>query len=44
MEVTYQARVVGGGLNMRSKPNDKATRICQIPDGSIVTVTEDLAG
>ena len=44
MEVTYQARVVGGALNMRAKPDKSSDRICQIPDGSIVTVTEDLAG
>lgn len=44
VEVTYKAKVVGGALNMRAEPSTSAARICQIPDGEIVTVTEDLAG
>ena len=44
MQVTYQAKVVGGNLNLRSRPDTASERVAQIPDGSIVTVTEDLAG
>lgn len=41
MEVTYQAKVVGGGLNLRESASSNADRICQIPDGTVVTVTEE---
>ena len=44
MKVTYQAKVIGGALNLRSGPSKSDERIDQIPDGTIVTVTEDLAG
>lgn len=44
VKVTYQARVIGGALNLRASPSREATRIDQIPDGTVVTVTEDLAG
>lgn len=37
----YQAKVVGGGLNMREQPSKTAERVCQIPDGSIITVTDE---
>ena len=38
----YQARVVDGALNLREAPSKSALRIIQIPDGSEVTVLEDL--
>lgn len=44
VKVTYQAKVFGGKLNMRTEPSVSSSRICQIPDGETVTVTEDLAG
>lgn len=44
VEVTYKAKVINGALNMRKAPSTDAERVCQIPEGEIVTVTEDLAG
>lgn len=41
IKVEYQAKVVGGNLNMREQPSKSAERLCQIPDGSIVTVTDE---
>lgn len=41
VEVNYQAKVVGGGLNMRKAPSTSSDRICQIPDGAVITVTEE---
>lgn len=41
VEVTYQAKVVGGNLNMRETASSSAVRICQIPDGTVITVTEE---
>lgn len=40
-KMSYQAKVVGGGLNLRTKKNKKSDLIIQIPDGSIVTVFDD---
>ena len=37
----YQARVVGGKLNFREQPNKNADRICQIPEGTILNVTDE---
>lgn len=37
----YQAKVVGGKLNLREQPNSAAERLCQIPDGEIVNVTDE---
>lgn len=37
----YKAQVTGGGLNLRAKPDKKSDRICQIPNGSIVTVFDE---
>ena len=43
--VTYFAKVVGGGaLNLRTEPNKDSERLCQMPEGSIVTVTDELSG
>lgn len=44
IEVTYQARVTGGKLNLRREPDVNAERIMSIPDGMTVTVTADNAG
>lgn len=41
MKVTYQAKVIGGALNLRTEMSTSADRITQIPDGSTVTVTEE---
>jgi len=41
VEVTYRAKVIGGALNIRKSPSTSADRICQIPDGSIITITEE---
>ena len=41
MKVTYQAKVIGGGLNLRKEMDTRSERIAQIPDGSTVTVTEE---
>ena len=38
-EENYQARVLGGKLNLRKGPSSAMTRITQIPEGGIVTVT-----
>lgn len=38
---SYQARVLGGKLNLRKGPSSATVRITQIPEGSIVTVTGD---
>lgn len=39
--VEYQAKVIGGNLNLREQPQKSAERLCQIPDGTIVTVTDE---
>ena len=39
--VSYQARVVGGGLNMRKTASTASERLCQIPDGTLVHVEEE---
>ena len=39
--VLYQAKVVGGGLNMRSSPEISAERLLLIPDGTIIKVEEE---
>ena len=44
MQVTYRAKVIGGALNLRAEPTKDSERLDQMPEGSIVTVTEDLAG
>lgn len=40
-QVDYQAKVVGGALNLREQPSKASDRLCQIPDGSIITVTDE---
>lgn len=40
-KVEYKAKVVGGALNMREQPQKSAERLCQIPDGTIITVTDE---
>lgn len=37
----YKAKVVGGTLNLREEPSTSAKRIGRIPDGTILTVTEE---
>lgn len=37
----YKAGVVGGALNLREEPATSAKRIAQIPDGTVLTVTEE---
>jgi len=39
--VAYDARVVGGNLNMRDEPTKYGDRLCQIPDGTILKITEE---
>lgn len=39
--VDYQAKVVGGKLNMRKSPSSNSERLCQIPDGSIISISEE---
>lgn len=41
---SYQAKVIGGNLNLRRNASTDAPRIDQIPDGSTVTVIEELPG
>ena len=41
MSVSYQARVVGGALNVRKTASTGAEKLCRIPDGTIVHVTEE---
>lgn len=41
LKVTYQAKVIGGGLNLRKEMDTRSERVMQIPDGSTVTVTEE---
>lgn len=38
---TYQAKVIGGGLNLRKDTSSASVRITQIPEGSIVSVLEE---
>ena len=40
----YKAKVIGGGLNLRTRPDKNAERIIQMPDGSIVTVMDETGG
>lgn len=37
----YQAKVVGGALNLREQPSKASERLCKIPDGTIITVTDE---
>lgn len=37
----YQAKVVGGRLNLREQPSSGASKVCQIPDGEVVNVTDE---
>ena len=37
----YQAKVVGGKLNLREQPNFGAESLCRIPDGEIITVVDE---
>lgn len=37
----YKAKVVGGKLNLREEPATYARKILQIPDGTVLTVTEE---
>ena len=39
--VMYQARVIGGSLNLRESPSLSAKKIGSIPDGTVVEVSED---
>lgn len=39
----YQARVIGGALNLRKDKKQNASRVCQIPNGSTVEVLENYA-
>ena len=39
--VEYQAKVVGGALNMREQPSKSSERICQIPDGTVLMITDE---
>lgn len=41
MEVNYQARVVGGALKLRKQPSQNADWVCRIPDGTVITITEE---
>lgn len=41
VEVDYEAKVVGGYLNMRESPNKASKRLCQIPEGEIIRVSEE---
>ena len=36
-----QYKVVGGKLNLREQPSVSSERLCQIPDGEILTVTDE---
>ena len=42
MKVSYKAKVIGGGLNLREQMSTSSTRITQIPDGATVQVLEEL--
>jgi len=42
MEVNYQARVTGGKLYLREEPSANCDWLCRIPDGTIITITEEL--
>ena len=39
--VPYKAKVIGGGLNLREQPSTKSERLDQIPEGTILDVTDD---
>ena len=39
---TYQAKVVGGGLNLREQPNFNAGKLCLIPNGEILTIMDEV--
>ena len=42
VEVNYQARVTGGKLYLREEPSANCDWLCRIPDGTIITITEEL--
>lgn len=42
LKVTYTAKVIGGALNLRADQSTDSARLAQIPDGSTVTVTEEM--
>ena len=44
MEDPYQAKVIDGRLNLRTQPSTSADRLTQIPNGSVITVTDELNG
>lgn len=39
--VEYDAKVVGGALNLRDEPSKYGDRLCQIPDGTVLKITEE---
>ena len=41
---TGEAHVVGGRLNVRAKPSKSSSKLCQLPDGAVVTVEETDGG
>lgn len=43
-KTAYRARVKGGALNLRKGMSVSSGRICRIPDGAEVAVTEDFGG
>ena len=40
--VPYKAKVIGGGLNLREQPSTKSERLDQIPEGTILDVTDEM--
>jgi len=40
-KMSYQARVVGGALNLRASASKTSDRLAQIPDGSVLHVEEE---
>lgn len=37
----YQAKVIDGRLNLRTQPSTSSERLTQIPNGSVITVTDE---
>lgn len=38
----YKAKVIGGGLNLRAQPSKNSDRLDQIPEGTILDVTDEM--
>lgn len=40
--VPYKAKVIGGGLNLREQPSKNSDRLDQVPEGTVLDVTDEM--